>query len=125
MYGLLPAYAFFIRHARGVTLRNVRLELAQADYRPALIGDDVEDLELTSFHAPVTGDEPLIRLRNTRGAVIQNCRTLGSVQSFLRVEGAASADIALLANDLRKVRNIALKADGFAGEIAEAGNLAP
>jgi hypothetical protein len=125
MYGMLPSYAFYIRHARRITLHNVRLEIAQPEFRPALIGDDVEDFELTGFKAPVTGDEPLVRLRNTRGAVIQNCRTLGSVESFLRVEGAASADIALLANDLRKVRNIALKSDGFIGGIAETGNLGP
>jgi hypothetical protein len=125
MFGVLPAYGFYLRHAKGVALHNVRLELEKPDLRPALICDDVEDLELTGFKAPGNGDEPLIRLRNTRGAVIQNCRTLGSVESFLRVEGATSADIALLANDLRRVRNVALKADGFIGNIAQAGNLLP
>ena len=125
MFGVLPAYGFYLRHANRVTLHNVRLELERPDLRPALVCDDVEDLELTGFKALVTGDEPLIRLVNTRGAVIQNCRTLGGVQSFLDVEGIKSADIALSANDLRGVRNIVLKAGGFLGDIAEAGNLAP
>ncbi len=43
MFGVLPAYGFYIRHARGLSLQNIRLSIEQEDGRPAFIMDDVHD----------------------------------------------------------------------------------
>jgi hypothetical protein len=124
MFGVLPAYGFYVRHAKGITLQNVRFELEKPDLRPAVICEDVEDLELNGFKAHGSGDEPLIRLRDTRSALILNCRTLGDVKTFLRVEGERSASIALLANDLRRVRESVISGSDVApGAVQESGNL--
>lgn len=40
-YCELPAWAFFIRHAEGVSFNNVTLTAAVSDYRPAIVLDDV------------------------------------------------------------------------------------
>ncbi|MBR3441324.1 MAG: glycoside hydrolase family 28 protein, partial [Bacteroidales bacterium] len=37
----LPAWGLFIRHAKGITLDNVRLVAGAKDYRPAVVADDV------------------------------------------------------------------------------------
>ncbi len=37
----LPAWGFYVRHAQGVTFRNVKLTARKADYRPAIVFDDV------------------------------------------------------------------------------------
>lgn len=37
----LPAWGFYVRHADGITFRNVVLRAADADYRPAVVLDDV------------------------------------------------------------------------------------
>ena len=42
----LPAWGFYIRHAEGVTFDNVRLKVADKDYRPAIVADDVNGLTL-------------------------------------------------------------------------------
>ena len=42
MYGELPAWAFYVRHVRGITLRNIKAEVRDKDFRPAFIFDDVE-----------------------------------------------------------------------------------
>ncbi len=44
MFGRLPAWGFFMRHADGVTLRDIRLELLSPDSRPPLADDDVRNL---------------------------------------------------------------------------------
>jgi hypothetical protein len=44
MFGRLPAYGFYVRHARGIRFRNLRLTTVKPDGRPALVQDDVEDL---------------------------------------------------------------------------------
>ena len=36
MFGELPAWAFFLRHVEGITLRNVNLTLRDRDFRPAI-----------------------------------------------------------------------------------------
>lgn len=51
----LPAWGFYMRHATGVTLRNFTFHARKADYRPAVVCDDVEGLKLDQ----VVYDEPL------------------------------------------------------------------
>jgi hypothetical protein len=57
-FGKLPAYGAFIRHARGVTLKNVTIELEKSDQRPALFQEDVQDLHLENLEAPPRGPAP-------------------------------------------------------------------
>lgn len=47
MFGVLPAYAFYCRHVRGLRFRNVEVSTAKPDTRAALLIEDVEDLEIT------------------------------------------------------------------------------
>lgn len=44
MFGELPSWGFYLRHVRGITLRNVRLSLEAEDFRPAIVEEDVEGL---------------------------------------------------------------------------------
>jgi polygalacturonase len=41
MFGPLPAYGLYVRHVRGLSMRNVRLAVEAADARPASILEDV------------------------------------------------------------------------------------
>ena len=44
MFGELPAWALFVRHVRGLRLSKIRFSLRAADYRPAFVFDDVQDI---------------------------------------------------------------------------------
>lgn len=44
MFGELPAWALYVRHVKGLTLRNIRFSLRDTDFRPAFVFDDVEDI---------------------------------------------------------------------------------
>ncbi len=50
----LPAWGLFIRHAKGITLENVRLVAEAKDYRPAIVADDVNGLTIKNLKT----DEP-------------------------------------------------------------------
>jgi hypothetical protein len=120
MFGTLPAYALYVRHARGLTLNNVRFDLETPDLRPAMVCDDVEDLELAGVRAQ--GDqaaESLLRFQGVRGAFIHGCRPLSEVASFLRVEGEDNEAILLSGNDLRKAGRHFEAADGAADSVVE------
>jgi len=102
MFGPLPAYAFYLRHVKGVTFEDVTVESVAPDMRPALVGDDVEDLELANVRAGGTSEFGLIRLRDARRVYVHGSRPLDDVAVFLSVEGARSQDVLLQANDLRR-----------------------
>lgn len=46
MFGELPAWAVYIRHAEGVKIRGMSLRLDRSDYRPALVFDDVNAISI-------------------------------------------------------------------------------
>jgi polygalacturonase len=49
MFGKLPSYAFYLRHARGLQMNNVRVSILKKDARPAILLDDVHDSVLNDI----------------------------------------------------------------------------
>jgi polygalacturonase len=77
MFGDMPSYAFFIRHADGVEMSCVKIDCAQPEYRPAFVLDDVRDVWLDRLDLKrVTGAAPLFDLRQVNGLSITNSRDL-------------------------------------------------
>ena len=116
MFGTLPAYGVYLRHVKGLTFEDVRLDSSTPDMRPALVGEDVEDLELSNFQAGGTGPAGLVCLREARQVYLHGCRPLNEVTLFLRVEGPGSKGILLQANDLRLAGQEYKLAKGASGE---------
>ena len=120
-----PAYGFYVRHARGITLNNVWLETATPDFRPAVFCDDVEELDISGLRAMGnSGGSALVRLRQAKSVFLRGCRPLGGVDRFLRVEGEHSAAIGLAANDFRSLKTVIETADSVPkGVVQSIGNL--
>jgi hypothetical protein len=116
MFGTLPAYGLYLRHVKGLTFEDVTLDTATPDLRPALVGEDVEELELSDFRAAGTGPAALLRLREARHVYLHGCRPLDKVPLFLSVEGAGSRDILLQVNDFHLVGQVYTLADGAPAE---------
>jgi polygalacturonase len=53
VFGELPAWGLYVRHARGLRLENVTLGAAASDYRPALVADDTQRLVFAGVHLAV------------------------------------------------------------------------
>lgn len=86
-WGVLPAYGLYARHARGITLNNVRFELESPDARPAVVLDDVDGLDAYGFRADLCeGVEALIKTRATTGLRLQGCRSIGNEEAPLTTE---------------------------------------
>ena len=59
--GDLPAYGFYIRHAKGITLDNVKLRFRGEEHRPAIVCDDVENFSAPDLEAQChTGVKPVV-----------------------------------------------------------------
>lgn len=52
MFGDLPAWAFYLRHVNGVSMKNVHLSLRDEDFRPAFIFDDAKAISLEKVALP-------------------------------------------------------------------------
>ena len=107
MFGRLPAYGFYCRHVKGLKLLNVQLQLAAADKRHAIVCEDVEDALIDSLDATFSaGASSMVRLTNIKGAFIRGCRPPAGTGTFLKLEGAKSKGVTLVANDLSRVRRV-------------------
>jgi len=81
-----------------------RFKLASQDFRPAIVTDDVENLELVNVSAEVDKEtEAIVRMVDTKNVLISNCRSLGITNAFLKLEGKQSGDVLMISNDFRKV----------------------
>ena len=60
MFGEIPAYGFFIRHAKGVSLSNVEVSYLSEEFRPAFVLNDV--LDFTIYQCKGVADMHLDRV---------------------------------------------------------------
>ncbi len=64
MFGELPSWGFYVRHVKGLTMKNITLRLDDEDYRPAMIFDNVSNLKLEKIELPDYNHGEII-LKNT------------------------------------------------------------
>lgn len=101
--GVPPSYALFARNVRGLTLQNVRFELAAADLRPALVFDHVNDAAVNGLSVQGDpGSESALRFIGTRDVLLSAARLLKPAPVFLQVEGAGNEGITLDGGDVSK-----------------------
>ena len=63
MFGELPAYGFFIRHVKGLTMRDVELSYLKPDLRPAFVMNDVAGANFIQVKAQL---EPNVQMYVTK-----------------------------------------------------------
>jgi len=101
--GPMPAYGFYARHTRGITLQNIRLQTASPDLRPAVVLDQTEDVSITGL--AVQGNpqaESVLRVRDSQHVLLTSPRVLNPSPVFLQVEGEKNANIIVEGGDLSR-----------------------
>ncbi len=116
MFGKLPSYGFYVRHAVNISMNSITLMFENNDQRPALICNDVDGMNISGFFAQGSPQTPgLIYLINSRDVFITNSRPLNEVALFLNVQGESSERIGVFNNDLR----LAGKKVNLAGDVEQ------
>jgi hypothetical protein len=67
MFGELPAWGFYVRHAEGIQMKNVKISYKEDDFRPAMVFDDVKGISLNAVEIPTVKELPVIFLNNVSG----------------------------------------------------------
>ncbi len=60
MFGELPAWGFYVRHASDISFKNIKLTLRNQDFRPAFVFDDVDSLKMEKIKLPELAKEQII-----------------------------------------------------------------
>jgi hypothetical protein len=88
-------------NVRGLTLHDVRFEVATSDLRPAMVFDRVEDAAINGVSAQGNlAAESLLRFTNTRDLLLTSARVLTPAAAFLQLEGESNERIAIEGGDL-------------------------
>ncbi|MEU4679060.1 glycoside hydrolase family 28 protein [Micromonospora sp. NPDC023737] len=80
MFGILPAWAFYVRHATGVQLNNVDARFERPDTRPAIVLDDVRDAEFHHVRLQKAQGAPTFVLRNVTDFALHQGRPVEDVR---------------------------------------------
>jgi polygalacturonase len=76
MFGQIPAYGFFIRHAEGIELSNVEISYLKEDLRPALMLSDVRGADFFYVKAGHAPDVPTFVLKSVENFSTHQCGLL-------------------------------------------------
>lgn len=60
MFGELPAWGLYVRHAEEIMLTDFKITLQKEDFRPALVFDDVKGLKLKNIIIPTSAVLPAV-----------------------------------------------------------------
>lgn len=74
MFGELPAWGFYLRHAEGIKMINMKVSYLKDDFRPAFVVDDVNGLELSDLSIPTAKEMPILYFSKSSGIVTKDLK---------------------------------------------------
>ena len=80
MFGVLPAYGFFIRHAKGIQLNNVEVSYINTDFRPAFALEDVKGADFFRVKARKAEGALLFSLKNVSNFSVQQSQPIADAR---------------------------------------------
>jgi hypothetical protein len=113
--GTPPAYGLYARNVRGLSLNNVRFDVAQPDLRPAVVLDHVSDAAVHALSAQGNpGAKSVLRFMETKDVLVSAPRVLTPAAAFLAVEGATTTGITIDGGDVSKASTAVAVENGAA-----------
>ena len=121
MFGILPAYGFFIRHVKNVKLKDLSFSYKNNDERSVVKCEDVENLVLDGLTAKSNANSaPFIWVNKSSEIRIQNCSPVNKIDAFLKAE--KSKNIFLINNYLSKAKHSVLFDENTKNEVIKKNN---
>ena len=113
MFGRLSASGLYVRHVNRLRLCNLRLNAEGPDVRPAVVCDDVHDLDISGLRATAPAEgQPVIALHESSDVFVHGSKAPKDTQTFVQVSGTSSTGIVLLGNDLSHAAQPVILKDG-------------
>jgi polygalacturonase len=71
MFGPMPAFGFYVRHVRGLSMSNVQIRTIAPDARPALVLEDVQNAHFFRIEAQTAAGSPVFSLHQVQNFAIR------------------------------------------------------
>lgn len=69
MFGDLPAWGIYIRHAKGIRFKNLSLSVTKPDFRTAIVLDDVHQLSFEQLKVAGTKNKKVLFSHHSSGII--------------------------------------------------------
>jgi polygalacturonase len=79
-FGPMPAHGFYIRHVKGIAMRDVEVRYAKEDLRPVFQLNDVHGADFTHIKAAHASDAPTYALSNVQDFNVYQSKPLPELQ---------------------------------------------
>jgi hypothetical protein len=125
MFGMLPASGLYVRHVRGLNLKDLSFRASAGEARPTVLFDDVQRVRISGLaSSAVSGSQPVVSMKDTSDVWISESAAPAGTGSYLGVDGAASGNILLSNCDLRGAQKIVELGSGLGPKtVAARGNI--
>lgn len=101
-FGTLPSYGMYLRHVKGLKLRNVSMTLRNHDNRSAVVMDDVIDSSLEDINPHITLEAAsLMVLKNCIDVDLIDLTPSGECKHLLELQGSKTENIKLINTDIK------------------------
>ncbi|CAG5003110.1 hypothetical protein DYBT9275_03059 [Dyadobacter sp. CECT 9275] len=87
MFGKLPAFGFFIRHVKGLSLSGISLSALTPELRPAFFMDDTRDFTITDLDTRQSG--PVVQVRTSADGFVSGKSSGKSAVNFLQKDASS------------------------------------
>lgn len=86
MFGELPAWGFYVRHVKGLTMKNIKLTSAKPDFRVACIFDDVSKLKLDGLTVQSDKNEHTLILNNVKEYIFNKLKLPAPISRAVKIQ---------------------------------------
>lgn len=80
MFGELPCWGLYLRHAKGIEIKKIKFNLDGKDFRPLMVLDDAKDITIDGLKTPakdnviVVRDNSSVNIVDDRNIIIKNVK---------------------------------------------------
>jgi polygalacturonase len=124
MFGFLPSYGFYIRHAKNIRFSNIQLYTETEDLRPAIALSDVSESDFSYMNLGSSKNNVCNVLSDgCRNISLSNSGVSGGSACFLKLTGKKNKHFILYNNILTDTRIVCNPGATDKSEIHESGNI--
>jgi len=85
MFGELPTWGLYIRHVKGITLKNIKLVNKKKDYRTALLVDGTQKADLQNLSVVGATSLPVLFFNDTKPLALGNIKIPGNRNQTIKI----------------------------------------
>lgn len=103
MFGAIPSWGFYVRHAKNLKLQDIDLTLEHPEKRPAFIFEDVAQLRIKAVTATRSEEAPaILHFKDVKQVVISDCLVPTDLATFMDISENKKNEIQLIGNEINQ-----------------------